>query len=83
MQIIFSDNIALENFVMKMLIYLGPELLNSLEEVWTSFYSDTLPLLEGAFYLLKPRGRLSVRGIALAAFRDIVFFAEDVEGTKI
>ncbi|GFQ90200.1 proline-rich protein 5 [Trichonephila clavata] len=58
----------------------GPELLNSLEEVWTSFYSDTLPLLEGAFYLLKPRGRLSVRGIALAAFRDIVFFAEDVEG---
>ncbi|KAG8185387.1 hypothetical protein JTE90_018610 [Oedothorax gibbosus] len=55
-------------------------LLRSLEEVWCQFYRDTLPLLEAVLLLLKPKGRLSVRCTTLAAFRDVVFFSEDIEG---
>ncbi|GIY76493.1 proline-rich protein 5 [Caerostris extrusa] len=57
----------------------GPRLLQCLEEVWTSFYTDILPALEAILHLLKPKGRLSVRCLTLAAFRDIVFFAGDTE----
>ncbi|CAL1287446.1 unnamed protein product [Larinioides sclopetarius] len=57
----------------------GSRLLQCLEEVWSSFYMEILPVLEAVLYLVKPKGRLSVRSVTLASFRDIVFFSEDIE----
>ncbi|GBM62558.1 Proline-rich protein 5 [Araneus ventricosus] len=57
----------------------GSRLLQCLEEVWSSFYMEILPLLEAVLHLVKPKGRLSVRSVTLASFRDIVFFSEDIE----
>ncbi|XP_042899959.1 proline-rich protein 5-like [Parasteatoda tepidariorum] len=57
----------------------GVELLQRLKEKWTTFYSNTVPMLEVVFYLLKPKGRMSVRSTTLVTFRDVVFFSDNVE----
>ncbi|XP_054709003.1 proline-rich protein 5-like isoform X2 [Uloborus diversus] len=53
--------------------------LQRLEDVWISFYSKTLPLLEAIFYQVKPKGRLSIRCTTLVAFRDVILLSSDIE----
>lgn len=55
-------------------------LLQQLEDIWINFYKNTLPTLEAVMHSVKPKGRVSIRSITLAAFRDAIALSADLEG---
>ncbi|KFM67406.1 Proline-rich protein 5, partial [Stegodyphus mimosarum] len=61
----------------------GPKVLHRLEEIWHTFYCETLPMLEAILYMVKHKGRPCIRTTTLATFRDVVFLFTNVEDAII
>lgn len=64
----------------QILITSGEEQLMILSEVWDRFFTETLPTLQAIFYPVQGQ-ELSVRQMALLAFRDLVLLKLHLEDT--
>lgn len=64
----------------QILLSSGEELLAALSVVWERFFTETLPTLQAIFYPVQGQ-ELSVRQMALLAFRDLVLLKLHLEDT--
>lgn len=76
---------GLSDILDQVLLTSGEEQLTALSDVWERFFTETLPTLQAIFYPVQGQ-ELSVRQMALLAFRDLVLLKlhlEDTLGTAV